>query len=184
MNTEPFVGVRGFRLTSELVLGSLIMPTFWEAPEVGPAVCYGRPTSGEIGKWQAARDPAIPEHEAPREGCRCGFGAYHPDALSKQVPNIESAVVAAVVIGYGRVLPGTKGWRASHARVMALVLPDIATSLTTRLQPTLAAPADVIRETAAQYGVPAVRRSQVRDLAPEFGQVLPWVPDDVGRMWK
>ena len=185
MNAEPFVGVRGFRLTSELTLGSLIMPLFWEQAEVGPAVCYARPTDGEIGKWQAARDPAIPEHEAPREGCRCGFGAYHPAALGQSVPNIESATVAAVVIGYGMVLPGTRGWRSSYARIMALILPDLITSPTMYLRPPPAsAPADAIRAVAERYGVPAVRRSEVRELAPEFGQVLPWLPDEIGRMWK
>ena len=75
MNSEPFVGVRGFRLSPELRLLSLVMPTSWDQAEVGPAVCYARPEGEASGKWYAARDPQIPEHPAPREGCRCGFGA-------------------------------------------------------------------------------------------------------------
>ncbi len=180
---QPFVGVRGFRLTRDLVLASVIMPTFWATPEVGPATCYARPTTGEVGKWQAARDPAVPEHDAPYEGCRCGFGAYHPGALGKAVPHVESATVAGVVVGYGTVLPGTKGWRASHARLVALILPDLVGGMLP-LPTTSHAPADVIREVADQYGVPTMRCAQVPRLAPEFGQVLPWLPDDPVRLWR
>lgn len=179
---EPLVGVRGFLLSGEGELCSVVMPLTWPKASVGPAICYSRPDGDASSKWYAARDPSIPDHAAPRGDCKCGFCAYHPGALvplSVSAFSLSSASVLGVVIGYGMVLPGTKGWRASHARVMALLLPGAPTPPWAGAvgRPDVYAPADRIKQVAADYGVAVMRREDVPRMAPEFGQVAPYRED-------
>ena len=184
MNSEPFVGVRGFLLSDDLRLLSLVMPTSWDQAEVGPAVCYPKPEDGTAGgRWYAARDPSIPGHLAPHEGCRCGFGAYHVGALEHSVGHVEAAMVVGLVVGYDIVLPGSKGWRASYARLMAVMLPRLAL-VGDRVGHRKMPPPDVLHDVAERYGVPVVPRAKLARYASEFGQVLAYQPDIPQRYYK
>ncbi len=183
---EPLVGVRGFMLSPEGELRSIVMPVGWPKASVGPAVCYARPEGDASSTWYAARDPTIPDHAAPWADCRCGFCAYHPGALiplATSAFSLSSASVLGVVIGYGMVLPGTKGWRASHARVMALLLPQAQIPPFPGGTNPMCAPADRIRHVAANYGVAVMRREDVPRMAPEFGQVAPYREDPPRRQF-
>lgn len=167
---EPLVGVRGF-LVVDRELHSLVMPCTWHAAEVGPAVCYSRPAGPAQGPWQAARDPALPDHRAPREGCRCGFGAYHPEAVASEL-GLRRAHLLGIVIGWGDVLPGTRGWRSSFARLMAVALPPDRLGKWARL---INPPAAVdFQGVADAYGVPMVPTRHLGRVTHEFGRVLPY----------
>lgn len=61
-------------------------------------------------------------HEAPAEGCTCGiYGWYRPDDT-----RLHQGEVFGVIEATGRTLLGDFGFRAEHARVVALVAPDDA----------------------------------------------------------
>jgi hypothetical protein len=62
-------------------------------------------------------------HEAPHDGCRCGIYAYYrPDAVGPDLPGRVFGVVEAT----GRILLGDRGFRAEHARILALCGSDSA----------------------------------------------------------
>jgi hypothetical protein len=62
----------------------------------------------------------FPKHEMAN--CRCGFYGYYDGSDDFK----RDATVSAVVEGYGEVLIGTRGFRASKARVLALCIPEAA----------------------------------------------------------
>ena len=183
MNDEPFAGVRGFRLSPNARLCSLFLPTFWDQAEVGPAVCYRQPEGQTPGPWFACPDSSVPPHDAPREGCRCGFGGYHPGALEHSVAHLDESDIQALVIGYGKVWPGSKAWHAEFARIVAILTPKLLT-LADRINSRVLPGPDALRAVADRYGVPLVPREHVKRIAPEFGQVLPFVPDPPQRQFK
>jgi hypothetical protein len=62
-------------------------------------------------------------HEAPREGCTCGFyGYYTPDLIDKTF-NDNSWTCCAAVEVWGKVILGTKGFRAEKMRILGIVPP-------------------------------------------------------------
>lgn len=71
------------------------------------SVVYGEPVD-----WS-------PDHHAPERGCGCGFYATHQ---SKDTD--ERGEVLGVVEAYGRVIVGTKGFRAEKVKIVALQHPD------------------------------------------------------------
>lgn len=61
------------------------------------------------------------DHVAPDEGCRCGLYAFGSVAeITRQYG--QGQRVLAVVACHGKIIAGTKGIRARHARVVALWL--------------------------------------------------------------
>jgi hypothetical protein len=103
-------------------------------------------------------------HSPPGDGCGCGlYAAADPGTLDWGPSELE---VLGVVALWGRIVEGTRGWRASHAYPHLLVTgPGI--------------PGEQRAALARRYGVP-VHRSEVppRDLArllsaaPEHADVL------------
>ena len=59
-------------------------------------------------------------HTPAAPGCRCGFWAYGTYHAARD--HAEARRVLAVVACWGRVVPGTRGVRAQHARVEAIWL--------------------------------------------------------------
>lgn len=57
--------------------------------------------------------------------CACGFYAYHQDGIAGYGFTGAGHRIAGVIEGYGRVVLGTQGFRASKARILALVKPTI-----------------------------------------------------------
>jgi hypothetical protein len=56
------------------------------------------------------------EHAVPAERCGCGFWAYW--ALGEK--QVQLPCVAGIVKGYGEVIEGERGFRCSHAKIIAL----------------------------------------------------------------
>jgi hypothetical protein len=59
-------------------------------------------------------------HTPAAPGCRCGFWAYGTHHAARD--HAEARRVLAVVACWGRVVPGTRGVRAQHARIEAIWL--------------------------------------------------------------
>jgi hypothetical protein len=62
----------------------------------------------------------IPEHDKAIAGCSCGFYAYY-DNLDN--PHHQQGFLYGIVEGYGVMTVGTRGFRCSKAKILALVIP-------------------------------------------------------------
>ncbi len=134
---EPQVGeIRALR-TFRVGPGGALYPLFSSQPWVDGAnsaqcLAVGRP------------GPEAMAHAAPAPDCTCGFYAYACETSAAEYPNARH--VLAVVACWGRVIAGTRGIRAEHARVEALWLsdtvpPDLA-NMVRRRYPTTSVYAD------------------------------------------
>ena len=72
--------------------------------------------------WQSGVNTAkcAHDHTPAAPGCGCGFWAYGTYRAARHYP--EARHVLAVVACWGRVVPGTLGLRAQHARIEAIWL--------------------------------------------------------------
>jgi hypothetical protein len=59
-------------------------------------------------------------HTVASRNCTCGFYAYFAKQRSHYHGDVEGIIEA-----HGRVTMGSKGFRASHARIVALIRPDL-----------------------------------------------------------
>jgi hypothetical protein len=75
---------------------------------------------GPAGPWQDGANTARCHygHTPAAPGCMCGFWAYGTHRAARDF--IEARRVLAVVACWGRVVPGTRGLRAQHARIEAI----------------------------------------------------------------
>jgi len=90
---------------------------------------YGGPISGGYGfggylprvminpSWLDAPRPAGPHSLT---ACKCGFYGYYDGSNDYHKPERVSGVVE----GYGEVVIGTRGFRSTKARIVALTIPD------------------------------------------------------------
>jgi hypothetical protein len=79
------------------------------------------PVAHRSGSWSDGPNTARCErggHTPAAPGCSCGFYAYGTRRAALQ--HDESRRLLAVVACWGRVVPGTLGLRAQHARIEAL----------------------------------------------------------------
>lgn len=100
-----------------MTMQSLIAyPGSWYGRSAGgshPVVPITRYTTGV----DAFRKPKPPHGLV---GCKCGFYGYYDGSNDYHKPERISAVVE----GYGEVVIGTRGFRATKARIVALTIPD------------------------------------------------------------
>ena len=118
---EPVVGeirgLRSFRVEESGHLLPLYSDLAWFD---GPNTAICSPPARGVGWAPCSR------HEAPAPGCDCGFYAVGSAAVARDLGN--SRYVLGVVACWGRVVAGTRGFRAQHARLEALWLhPDTPT---------------------------------------------------------
>jgi hypothetical protein len=103
------VGLRTFRVDETGLLLPLYTGTAWY-DGANTATC-APPVRGER-----------PPHQVVAADCECGFYAYGSEAAALR--NRQTRHVQAVVSSWGRVVAGTQGFRAEHARIDALWLSD------------------------------------------------------------
>jgi hypothetical protein len=115
---EPLVGYREWHawtgVDGKPILLSLYRPSIWPYAEPMSAKCL----KNDLGLWM--REP-VGEHRSPDPACQCGVYAHrHPqfEPCSTATPH---RYVSGVVIGWGRYILGTKGWRTEVARPVALL---------------------------------------------------------------
>jgi hypothetical protein len=102
------VGLRTFRVDESGMLLPLYSNRAWYDRN-NTATCA--PPTGE---------PERHDHEVPSADCECGFYAY--GTAQAAAANRSARYVQAVVSCWGRVVAGTQGIRAEHARIDALWL--------------------------------------------------------------
>jgi hypothetical protein len=110
----------------------------------------------------------VHQFSAPHASCTCGLYAYHSlsaagieDGALAIRPQLQDqagsvGLVWGAVIGAGRVLIYEDGWRAQHARPVALLRGSGFERH--------------VRGVAAQLGIPVVPGPRLERLAKEFGQ--------------
>ncbi len=109
---EPQVGeilaLRTFRIGPEGRLFPLYSDRVW-SNEMNTAQCSHPPKDNR-------------SHVPPDPGCTCGFYAYGTQSAALEYPHTRH--VLAVVACWGKVIAGTKGIRAEHARLEAIWMSD------------------------------------------------------------
>lgn len=134
--TQAIIGYRGWWLETRTGTTELTGQAFRQrwVPGENEAVCYN--TSDDMMTsvgipgllWQDSNTPLIRTgiSHLPCTGmestCSCGFYAYHVDP--SEAPHLvfdDFDQVEGVIEGYGRVILGPHGFRASKARVVGFV---------------------------------------------------------------
>ena len=86
---------------------------------------------GAQAEWQPGENVAVcragQAHMVPTERCGCGYWAYW--SLGQKM--VSEPAVVGIVKGYGDTIEGDKGFRTSHAKIIAVYLPhwDTAAAL-------------------------------------------------------
>lgn len=134
------VGLRGFSVDT---LGRLIGPSYGQVFHTGENLAECRKDRMQAIGWYSlgglvgwgpsgaiTADPldAVeskrpkPEHTIGGLGCGCGFYAYF-DGCNDYVAN-GHASVGAIIEGYGVCTVGSRGFKASKARLLAIIVSD------------------------------------------------------------
>ena len=100
-------------------------------------------------------------HESPHSHCQCGIYAYHTPGPRSWFG--EAYWCEGVVSAWGRLVVHGDGFRAQHAAVEALAIPDGLD---------LAGPAQV-RAAAAALGVPVIAHDELGAFADSLGGGVP-----------
>jgi hypothetical protein len=150
----PVVAFRSWRLAGALLVSPFI-PCRWDGP-VMHATCYdaNRGLQRGVG-WLDA------PHESPHADCQCGIYAYHTPGPRSWFG--EAYWCEGVVSAWGRLVVHGDGFRAEHARVEALAVPDGLP----RLGP------EQVHEAAAALGVPVVAQDELEACAASLGGGVP-----------
>lgn len=118
------VGIRVFNLNSKL--GSLVGPVYdnWEwVPGVNIAMCNRPPYYFDFATMTGSQ---VPDHKPGSQVCTCGFYAFMDDSKIDYYHDSRAHKwrgMLGIIEGWGRVTYGTRGFRCSHARILALVEP-------------------------------------------------------------
>jgi hypothetical protein len=148
------VAFRCWRLSGDQLVSPFI-PCRWEG-RVMHARCYDANRTLTRGRgW--LDEP----HESPHADCQCGIYAYHTPGPRGWFG--EAYWCEGVVSAWGRVLVHGDGFRAEHAAVEALAIPD-------GLE--LAGPAQV-RAAAAALGVGLLSHDELPAFANSLGGGVP-----------
>jgi hypothetical protein len=113
---SPLVGYREWSLRRigdpSPELFSLFHPTVWPGDRPLTAICL-RPMT-----WPYRAGPG--HRDVPDDACECGIYAYlRPDF--ETLHGARGPKVRGIVVGWGRYVLGSSGWRAQHARLVALL---------------------------------------------------------------
>lgn len=155
---EPVVGFRAWRLADdgELVPWTVTSAGGW-VPGVNTAACH-------IARFALAMGDGprrTPRHRPPAATCMCGLYALHDVDDPRIAPGDGSALGA--IVAWGDLEVHATGFRAEHACVVALALPE-------RAGP---GERDRLERAARRYGVPLVPRLHLEAAAREHGAPLP-----------
>jgi hypothetical protein len=148
------VAFRSWRLAGERLMSPFI-PCRWQ-DRVMHATCFdaNRRLTRGIG-W--LDEP----HRSPHEACQCGIYAYHTPGPRSWFG--EAYWCEGVVSAWGRVVVHADGFRAEHARVEALAVPDGLRRFG----------AAQVRRAAGQLGVPVVAHDELETVAAGLGGGVP-----------
>ena len=147
----PVVAFRSWRLAGDQLVSPFI-PCRWDG-RVMHATCYdaNRTLTRGVG-WLDG------PHDSPHEACQCGIYAYHAPGPRSWFG--EAYWCEGVVSAWGRLVVHADGFRAEHARVEAVAIPDGR------------GPAQV-RAAAGRLGVPVVAHEELEEFAAGLGGGVP-----------
>ena len=148
------VAFRSWRLAGERLMSPFI-PCRWQAREMH-ATCFdaNRTLTRGVG-W--LDEP----HRSPHEACQCGIYAYHTPGPRSWFG--EAYWCEGVVSAWGRLVVHADGFRAEHARVEALAVPD----------PLPRIGAAQVHRAADRLGVPVVPHEELEAFAAGLGGGVP-----------
>jgi hypothetical protein len=148
------IAFRSWRLAGERLMSPFI-PCRWQ-DRVMHATCFDANRALTQGAgW--LDEP----HSSPHEACQCGIYAYHTPGPRSWFG--EAHWCEGVVSAWGRIVVHADGFRAEHARVEALAVPD-------RVQRFSAVH---VHRAAARLDVPLVAHDQLEDFAARMGGGVP-----------
>jgi hypothetical protein len=150
----PVVAFRSWRLAGDRLMSPFI-PCRWR-DRVMHAVCFdaNRTLTRGVGWLEGP-------HRSPHQACQCGIYAY--DTPGPHSWFGESYWCEGVVSAWGRVVVHTDGFRAEHARVEALAVPESLPRFG----------AAQVQRAAAQLGVAVVAHDELEPLAAQLGGGVP-----------
>lgn len=118
-------GARAFQVTPHGLLTGLYFPQYW-TPDVNTAACRKR----QVGHMMyGGRSPGIVDYNSEEpdiplghlSSCRCGFyGFYDGSNDFNKASKPKPEFVSAVIEGWGECVIGTRGFRCTKARIIAL----------------------------------------------------------------
>jgi hypothetical protein len=148
------VAFRSWRLAGERLMSPFI-PCRWQ-DRVMHATCFdaNRTLTRSVG-W--LEEP----HRSPHQACQCGIYAYHTPGPRSWFG--EAYWCEGVVSTWGRLVVHTDGFRAEHARVEALAVPDGRQRFG----------AANIRRAAADLDVPVLAHDELESFAARLGGGVP-----------
>ena len=131
------------------------------------AVVVAAPVTGIVERLATDHDRtamcfALRGHDAPHRDCRCGFSAYYALPAEPDLPAPEA--VWGAIVAWGRIVECEIGFRAQHARPIALL--------------DLANPDDVAERgrrravAAERYEIPLLARDELIAYAGWHGEVV------------
>jgi hypothetical protein len=150
----PVVAFRSWRLAGGRLMSPFI-PCRWDG-RVMRATCFdaNRSLTRGVG-W--LDEP----HDSPHEACQCGIYAYHTPGPRSWFG--EAYWCEGVVSAWGRLVVHPDGFRAEHARVEALAVPDPLPRLG----------AEHVRRAADALGVPVIEQDALEGYAAALGGGVP-----------
>ncbi|MEA2156698.1 MAG: hypothetical protein QOE11_2838 [Solirubrobacteraceae bacterium] len=159
---EPLVGFRRWGCRrGGLYSGIFVAGTFIPNPALGMISPRTAQRPWPTDHDRPAKCFALRGHEAPFAECRCGFSAYYALPEEPELPAPEA--VWGAIVAWGRIVECETGFRAQHARPIALL--DLAHP-------------DDIRErglrrlhAAEQYDIPVLPRDELVAYAAWHGEV-------------
>lgn len=115
---QPLTGYREWHAWTDLegmpVLMSLYRPAIWPRWEAMKASCL----KTDLGLWVRGRPAG---HRAPDGSCQCGLYAHRFPDFEPVAPNAPHRYVRGLVLGWGKYVLGSLGWRAELARPVAIL---------------------------------------------------------------
>jgi hypothetical protein len=108
-------------------------------------------------------------HPAPANGCMCGLYGWHSPKTALDACRAASDLVAGAIVAWGDLQVHAAGFRAEHARPVALALPVEPRRLRRFRRTTL----EPLRRASERYGIPLVAAEGLADEASEHGAALP-----------
>ena len=148
------VAFRSWRLAGDQLVSPFI-PCRWDG-RVMHATCYdaNRTLMRGVG-WLDG------PHASPHEACQCGIYAYHSPGPRSWFG--EAYWCEGVVSAWGRLVVHADGFRAEHARVEALAVPEGLERFG----------AEHVHHAAAELGVPVVAHEDLEAFAADLGGGVP-----------
>lgn len=161
-------GARSFKVSPDGHLTGLVYPQVWTTGE-NVATCRAGQSGVAPYLPSAPAKADLTEHRLLE--CKCGFHAYYDGSNDYY----RAEHVAGVIEGYGQTVIGTRGFRSTKTRLLALCVPrDIASAVYPRGGPIhYRLQHEVLELVSAMYpGVP---------LLPTFEDMVTEFPPDSGR---